>query len=577
MVNLAKVVIVAGDAELTEQVCSRLRKPGFYLPVIEAPMMRLVKYGMFDADCIRVSNAVRALKPKTVLFLRLDPQVAAKLKGCFPEIQPVIVEAFDESLLLKHVKFTPKTIGYLSLLIDDSTSRSSDLFVVEGEFAVSHVIAANLAVAHEGRVISVAEVLDGEVNFLKEKSRTWSNGSQDEKRQTREAIMRFARARLPAWLLDSSDARSISFITRGVPYGVLPFRCPSTHYFSFPLLGLSVLSGMLKSQAHVRCPIVVLIDPNTVGQSEFETLRKTFGAAGYHLRLAYGGGATIQNTTYLSQFLPSDFIFFSTHCGEPDGHQIVERFPDRYGKSHEICYDRALSICPSPGSDLFEVVVLYIPISMDGVNWTDDTAKERIKAGELMEDFVQHTGANNEISDGREIITIVESKRMKGFEALKMSDGNYFPMPRMVGGCHYPVVFNNACSSWRGQSMEFGCNGASIYIGTATDVLNPVAVIVASSFAKAITSGKSIGTALFRSQKKFTEQFGYTPYLMHGYLYTSLPNPMTRLSHQRVVERLLSAIEAVKRLPDSNKHIAAQNHLEQELSGLRNITKQGGQ
>ena len=125
--------------------------------------------------------------------------------------------------------------------------------------------------------------------------------------------------------------------------------------------------------------------------------------------------------------------------------------------------------------------------------------------------------------------------------------------------------------------MEFGCNGASIYIGTATDVLNPVAVIVASSFAKAITSGKSIGTALFRSQKKFTEQFGYTPYLMHGYLYTSLPNPMTRLSHQRVVERLLSAIEAVKRLPDSNKHIAAQNHLEQELSGLRNITKQGGQ
>ena len=112
---------------------------------------------------------------------------------------------------------------------------------------------------------------------------------------------------------------------------------------------------------------------------------------------------------------------------------------------------------------------------MDGVNWTHDTAKERIKAGELMEDFVQHTGANNEISDGREIITIVESKRMKGFEALKMSDGNYFPMPRMVGGCHYPVVFNNACSSWRGQSMEFGCNGASIYIGTATDVLNPVA------------------------------------------------------------------------------------------------------
>ena len=121
-------------------------------------------------------------------------------------------------------------------------------------------------------------------------------------------------------------------------------RCPSTHYFSFPLLGLSVLSGMLKSQAHVRCPIVVLIDPNTVGQSEFETLRKTFrGKLVIIFAWRTGGGATIQNTTYLSQFLPSDFIAFSTHCGEPDGHQIVERFPDRYGKSHEICYDRALA------------------------------------------------------------------------------------------------------------------------------------------------------------------------------------------------------------------------------------------
>src|SRR5208283_4665213 len=130
----------------------------------------------------------------------------------------------------------------------------SDLFVVEGEFDVSHVIAANLAVAHNGRVIPIAEVLDDEVDFLKEKSRTWSNGLPDEKKQAREAVMQFARARLPVWLLNSSDAKSISFITRGVPYGVLPFHCPSTHYFSFPLLGLSVLSGMLKSQAHVRCP-----------------------------------------------------------------------------------------------------------------------------------------------------------------------------------------------------------------------------------------------------------------------------------------------------------------------------------
>lgn len=225
MINLSRVVIVAGDAELTEKICSRLRKPGFYLPVIESPPVRLVKYGMFDADCIRVSNCVRALKPETVLFLRLDPQVAAKLKECFPEIQPVSIETFDEALLLKHIKLTRRAVVYRDLLSDGSDCCSSNLFIVEGEFDISHVIAANLAVAHDGRLLAIDEVTDEDLNFLKHKSRTWSNGSYDEKQQAREALTQFARARLPVQLVESSNAKSISFITRGVSYGVLPFRC----------------------------------------------------------------------------------------------------------------------------------------------------------------------------------------------------------------------------------------------------------------------------------------------------------------------------------------------------------------
>jgi len=64
---------------------------------------------------------------------------------------------------------------------------------------------------------------------------------------------------------------------------------------------------------------------------------------------------------------------------------------------------------------------------------------------------------------------------------------------------------------------------------------------------------------------------------MHGYLYTNLANPPSGSGHSRVVERFLSAIEAAKRLPNSNKHTAALNYLEQELSGLLRITKYEGQ
>ena len=154
-----------------------------------------------------------------------------------------------------------------------------------------------------------------------------------------------------------------------------------------------------------------------------------------------------------------------------------------------------------------------------------------------------------------------------------MADGNYLPIHEDIGACHYPVVFNNACCSWRTLAKNLGCSGAAVYIGTATDVLNIVAAQVASSFARAVTSGKCAGIALFRAQKEFTRQFGYTPYLMHGYVYTKLNNPNSRSSPSRVRERCLSAIEAASRLPDSDRKSSIVTFLMQELEGLSNISK----
>ncbi len=154
-----------------------------------------------------------------------------------------------------------------------------------------------------------------------------------------------------------------------------------------------------------------------------------------------------------------------------------------------------------------------------------------------------------------------------------MADGYYLPVHEDIGSCHYPVVFNNACCSWRTLAKNFGCSGAAVYIGTATDVLNVVATTVASSFAKAVTSGKCVGLALFRSQKEFPIQFGYTPYLMHGYFYTKLNNPNPRLSHHRIRERFLSAVEAAYRLPASERKSSIITFLKQEMDALSNISR----
>lgn len=207
---------------------------------------------------------------------------------------------------------------------------------------------------------------------------------------------------------------------------------------------------------------------------------------------------------------------------------------------------------------------------MDDVRWSDERGKTEIQAGNLWADFLQHR-KTCEI-ENLEVLNTTESENIKGSDALRMGDSNYFPIPQIVGGYHYPIVFNNACSSWRNLARNFGSGKASAYIGTATDILNSFAVSVASDFVKAITSGKSVGPALFRAQRKVTAQLGYTPYLMHGYLFTDLRNPSPRLSRARVIARVASAIELNLQHSDSDATRSATSYLKRELARLLEMT-----
>jgi hypothetical protein len=91
-------------------------------------------------------------------------------------------------------------------------------------------------------------------------------------------------------------------------------------------------------------------------------------------------------------------------------------------------------------------------------------------------------------------------------------------MSHTIGGCHHPIVFNNACSSWRALASRFSYGGASVYVGTTTEILGTsVGAATADKFVRDITLRHAAGAALHRTQKNLTTEFGYTPYLMSGY------------------------------------------------------------
>lgn len=162
----------------------------------------------------------------------------------------------------------------------------------------------------------------------------------------------------------------------------------------------------------------------------------------------------------------------------------------------------------------------------------------------------------------------MESELIKGSDALRMSDSNFFPLLRIVGGNYYPLVFNNACSSWKSFALNFGCAGASVYIGTSTDILNSAAISVATKFCKAVSEGRAAGPALFQSQSKLTKEFGYTPYLIHGYIYTHFKRPGHTLSTETVVKRLLDTIRTASEEPDKTARSRMLSFLNEELKGV---------
>ena len=95
--------------------------------------------------------------------------------------------------------------------------------------------------------------------------------------------------------------------------------------------------------------------------------------------------------------------------------------------------------------------------------------------------------------------------------------------------------------------MRFGCNGACVYIGTSLDILNSIAISVAKSFAHHVASGRAVGPSLYRSQKQFIRDHGYTPYLMHGYIFTKIARVVGGApARVLVVRRLLEAAEILK-------------------------------
>jgi hypothetical protein len=536
--------------------------------LFEAPTPRLEKYGVFQKDCQLVVNAIAQTQVATVLFAGCSDDVTSWIR---PQLIAGGVKCFNADELSDSPLEDP-----IHDMVQDSRASGGEQFVnvvaIEEGHSLSFVIARNLAAATGSVLVTIPHVTVDKLNWCNRLWRDWTTKRDIEMDDSRDQLRDFLGTQLSE--LEPIKPATITYITVGVPYGIIDFGCPTTHLFMLPLLGVTIANGLLKTlKVEMRCPVVVIVDPSTTEHSERMAIHDAFRKHEYLIRQAVGTTATALAARYLTEFLPSDAVFLSTHCGEVSGQLVTEEIATSDGKKHCFVYERVISGFRSPNPELFEINTLFRPVSLDSKPWSDDASKDAAVAQEIMEMIVSERSDQKTMSR-RRFVSVVSCGVVQYSDSLQMSDLLYHPDPIVVGGMLHPIIFNNACASSRELAPKFIAAGASAYIGTTREIADSLSAEVARRFAVLVAGGTSIAAALHQAQRPFAQDLHYSPYLAFGYAFTHLSPPpkvpMDGLVEIRLTDAMLSHRNAKSKSSSHEHQIdGTLRFLLAEIQGLR--------
>jgi len=386
--------------------------------------------------------------------------------------------------------------------------------VIESANSIGEIVAENFCLANGYKVLKIKDASKELQDECEDLLRVWNCGSDSLLRNdAKERLFNILRERVGT--LETKKLYRIVFFTRGVPYGILPFQSPVAHFFLNRDLGLQILRGYRRVlEKNSGISVALLCDPGEIPDSEISDIERMLSSKEVELVELYEDKATTYNFMFLIENYPFDIAVISSHAGEVTGRQITEKFIDAKDNEYEFIYDLYAGFAPVPGEDNVIVQELTVPISINGIPWSD---YEKRKGNETTRSFnLKEFIECREKEDKRTVIRTQDCKGVKFSNALKLNDFSWFPALNVVGEHRYPIIFNNACSSWIEMSNRFVFAEASVYVGTTKDVNTTLAKDCASRIFKLALKRDSFLYACYKVQREYVAQLGYSPYLYWG-------------------------------------------------------------
>jgi hypothetical protein len=400
--------------------------------------------------------------------------------------------------------------------------------VCEEDKLLSQVIAANYAFSHGAGLLLIPSPNDAEVAHVSEAFYSAPYGENGSNTDRLEVLAKSLRARLSTVPL--AGVRLITFITSGVPWGFGFKELPTTHLFTYPDLGLSIIHGIAASLDDSKpLRLAAMIDPGTVGISEVVKAGKSLVDRGTLVMAFRDRRANIQSVSLLLDLLPYDLLYIATHCGDVHGQRETHKFVDSSGAERTLVIDTALQINPVMRGGKYEVKAYERFVSIDGVPWEDKERRLKVVGNALLDFFSTPLGSRKPAF--REDID-----RVAGSAALAMFDGNLLATPINAGGNNYPFVINNACVSWHELAMRFMFGGCRGYIGTLVEVDDVEAEAVAMGVLNKHI-GRPLAQALWSAQNDLAAGGSRRPYIMVGVHFQRLRSEF-KPPHAYILQRL---------------------------------------
>lgn len=561
---ISSVFAIVGNPGIARFLSEKFAGDKYYFAIMEEPW---IKRPDAENEIIRRNNLSAFIRHEYLILAGCETKTCELFFNHLPKSyhkKIIIINNSQEldkyiDVLAKYFVTNDVNKQYISLSQLDNLSHGDKIAIIETSGSIGEVIAENFCIAEGYKILKIEKATSELTDDIEDLLRAWNLGEDDVVRENaREKLFGILKNRTGN--LDELEFAQLVFFTKGIPYGILPFQSPVTHFLSERDLGLQILAGYKRINEEDNSFAVALIcDPGDIPDTESAEIKKTLTAKGVEILDLTGNRADIYRFMHLIERYPFDFAWFSSHAGEVDGRRITSEIISSKGSTHKIIYDLYASFAPVPGEENVIVTEMIVPVSIDGIPWSN---KARIREDDNaryfnLKEFIEEIKHN----DQREkVLKTEDSQGIKFSNALKLYKLTWIPAMHVLGETRYPIVFNNACSSWIAMAGRFIFAGASVYIGTTKSIHTAMATKCGIDFITSCLYQLPMCKALFGAQKSFIKQLGYSPYLYWGHpdIFLQPPNISSRIIRKARIHDAIIGLrqkEALYKNDDMKKKI----------------------